>query len=105
MDCDLFGPPHNGTDTSREAAEAIRPVAATMRDRIALAVYAAGADGATDQELAERLGMDPSTVRPRRGELVAAGRLADLGERRQTKAGRRAIVWHSTVWAAHAGRP
>jgi hypothetical protein len=42
----------------------------------------------TDAELQRILGMDGNTERPRRGELVAAGRVVDTGERRD-----RSAVW------------
>lgn len=100
---DIFGPPSNGVATSDLAADAIRPSVVSLRDQVALAVWKAGSNGLTDEELADECQMNPSTVRPRRGELVAAGRLVDLGERRKTKSGRSAIVWHSAVWVASHG--
>lgn len=57
---------------------------------------AAGPDGATDEEIADGLAMNPSTVKPRRGELVEAGRVVAAGERK-TKSGRRAVVWKATA--------
>jgi predicted ArsR family transcriptional regulator len=53
---------------------------------------ASRADGATDEEIADGLAINPSTVRPRRGELVEDGRVVAAGERK-TKSGRRAVVW------------
>jgi hypothetical protein len=47
----------------------------------------------TDHELSESLQMNPSTLRPRRGELLAMGLIRDSGETRQTGSGRAAIVW------------
>lgn len=50
----------------------------------------------TDQELAERLGVSGNTIRPRRIELVESGMVRDSGERRLTKAKRKAIVWEAS---------
>jgi predicted ArsR family transcriptional regulator len=46
----------------------------------------------TDEEIANELGMNPSTVRPRRIELARRGLLAEAGTRR-TASGRMATVW------------
>lgn len=49
--------------------------------------------GLTDEELQLTTGMNPSTERPRRVELVDAGVLCDSGNRRKTRSGRAAVVW------------
>ncbi len=46
----------------------------------------------TDEQIAERLGMNPSTERPRRIELAKAGRIIPVGES-LTTSGRKAVVW------------
>jgi DNA-binding IclR family transcriptional regulator len=46
----------------------------------------------TDEEIATELSMNPSTVRPRRGELVRRGLVVQDGTRR-TASGRMATVW------------
>ena len=46
----------------------------------------------TDEEISIELGMNPSTVRPRRIELARRGLLAEAGTRR-TASGRMATVW------------
>jgi len=38
--------------------------------------------------------MNPSTERPRRGELVEMGVLLDSGRRAKTKSGRNTIIWN-----------
>lgn len=48
---------------------------------------------ATDHELCASLGLNPSTLRPRRGELLDKGLIRDSGETRKTGSGRQAIVW------------
>jgi hypothetical protein len=49
--------------------------------------------GATDEEIQFVVGMNPSTQRPRRIELVRMGLVRDSGTTRLTRAGRKATVW------------
>lgn len=86
--------PHS--DTSREAAEAATAFSDTGRQRVLEAIRAAGRWGRTDEELADILKMNPSTVRPRRISLVEDGLVCDSGEKRKTKSGRSATVWTAT---------
>lgn len=86
-------PPHVLSDTSRMAAEAMKPTAGRLRQRVYERLVLAGYDGMTDCELQEALAMNPSTQRPRRVELVNAGLVRDSGVRRNTASGRKAIVW------------
>lgn len=82
--------------TSREAAERIEPAADTLRARVLEHLRACGSRGATDQEIQWALGMDPSTERPRRVELVNAGLVtATDGDTRPTFSGRQAQVWRA----------
>lgn len=53
-------------------------------------------DGCTDEEMQLALKMNPSTQRPRRGELVGMGLVKDSGRTRRTRSGRRATVWVAT---------
>jgi len=78
-------------DTSRAAAESIE--AETLRGSVWLAIHKEGSEGATDEEIAERLGLAGNTARPRRRELAVRNIVADSGTRRTTRAGRKAIVW------------
>jgi predicted ArsR family transcriptional regulator len=81
-----------GSATSRDAALSILGSAAQSR----LRVYnwlRQQCEGATDEEIAEALSMNPSSARPRRVELVAAGIVEDSGFRRRTHSGRKATVW------------
>jgi hypothetical protein len=50
---------------------------------------------ATDEEIQLGLEMSGSTERPRRVELVAAGRIVDSGRTRPTQSGRQAVVWET----------
>lgn len=65
------------------------------------ALVARGSLGCTDAELAELTGLAGDTVRPRRGELVAAGHVVAAGTRK-TKSGRAATVWIATKGTQHA---
>lgn len=87
-----FTPAQSHSPTSLEAAQAILPKAGTLRRKV-LDYIAAQADGATDQEIQQALGMDPSTERPRRVELQRAGLVCDSGKTRRTASGRNAVVW------------
>lgn len=81
-------------DTSREAADSIRPITG----KIALAVLEfamrRGSYGFTDDELKTAHPEAPeSSYRKRRTELTRLGRLCDSGERRINRHGRNEIVW------------
>jgi hypothetical protein len=92
---DIFGPthpdpPHNGTETSREAAEAKKPTAAQQRE----AVYRFICDNwpCTLEAIEEGMGLEGNSVRPRRWELEHAGRIVAHGHA-LTRKGRRAVTW------------
>jgi hypothetical protein len=76
--------------TSRAAARSLR--SGSARARVFEAICAAP-NGLTDEEIQARLGMNPSTQRPRRVELVEDERIRDSGQRRPTASGSLAIVW------------
>jgi len=86
-------PAQRHSATSVEAAQAIEPRAATLRRRVLDYLRECGGRGATDEEMQLHLGMNPSTQRPRRIELVEAGFVRDSGATRQTQSGRKAVVW------------
>lgn len=92
----VYGVPHSGSQTSRNAAERIAPVATAQAARVFHAIAAAGADGRTDHELQQLLGMTGDSERPRRWSLQRAGLIRDSGQRRKSPAGRAAIVWIAT---------
>jgi hypothetical protein len=94
---------HN--ETSRTAAQSIAPAAGTLRARV-LAVIEAAPGGLTDEEGCERTGMNPSTWRPRRGELEKGGFIRDSGRTRKSTAGRDMVVWAAGRAAGdHDGAP
>jgi hypothetical protein len=81
------------SETSREAAIAIAPNASAIREQVYAFIAKAGSLGTTDEEIQERMALAPNTARPRRVELVTAGRVRDSGRRRNTRSGRQAVVW------------
>jgi len=86
-------PAQQHSETSVAAAEAIAPVAATLRRMVYDAIAAAGVVGLTDEEMLAAVGLPPSSGRPRRIELVRAGLVVDSGKTRRTRSGRSAVVW------------
>ena len=92
---DLFtyptSPGWKGQDTSRAAAEAVAPKAATLRERAWNELRLRGP--ATPEEVAGRLNEDVMNIRPRFSELNAAGRIEPTGKTRMSRTGRRAKVW------------
>ena len=85
--------PFSDHEASMDAAAAAAPMARVTRERVFNFVESLECHGATDEEISVSLGVDGNTVRPRRGELVTAGRLAFSGRYRQTRSRRRAKVW------------
>lgn len=79
--------------TSAAAGASVRPVAETLREQIAEHLRALGFTGATADEIETDLGMIGNTVRPRLVELRAKGRVGDSGRTRETRSGRKAVVW------------
>lgn len=90
--------PHSATSVA--AAQAIRPHMGRQQERVLHFLQTKGDAGATDEEIAEALGLNPSAARPRRVELQEHGLVADSGRRRQTRSGRSAVVWISLRRAA-----
>ena len=85
--------PHNGTQTSKDAAADIRAHAHTLRAKVLAYVASRGDDGATAQEIENALGMSGNTVRPRLVELREHGAITASMFTRVTTSGRRAVVW------------
>lgn len=86
-------------ETSAEAAEAVAKKAPVLRARC-LAEISAASNGLTGNELAERLGWDITSVRPRISELLRLGRVrkrmdGDRPARRSTPSGCSALVWEA----------
>ena len=95
-DLPLFAAPaQRHSATSVAAAESLTPGALNAAQRRVLA-YLEEHGPATDEEIIAGTGMNPSTARPRRIELVRHGLVVEDGERR-TASGRRATVWKATA--------
>lgn len=86
-------PAQRHSPTSVAAAERIEPNAGTLRASVLAYLKHAGA--ATDEEMQYNMGLNPSTQRPRRVELVRAGLVYDSGRTRLTRSGRSAVVWRA----------
>lgn len=87
----LTAPYVAGSETSEAAAKAIKPSTATLRYEVLEAIRFL--NGATDEQIQEFTGFNPSTSRPRRVELVRMGLVKDSGETRNTSSGRKATFW------------
>ena len=77
------------SQTSRAAAEAIKPSLNELQRRV-LEFIRSQPLGATDNEIITGLQMNPSTARPRRVELVAKGLIESSGVIRN-----RCTVWRA----------
>jgi hypothetical protein len=93
----LFDPPHNGTPTSKAAAQEIRHTADNLRARVYEFIALCGENGATREECEIGLEMPGSTVRPRVVELMKAGKVREVPDvTRATESGRQAAILVAT---------
>lgn len=83
--------------TSKAAAITVGRISGEQRKTVFECIKGAGAAGCTDQEVERRTGIPGSSVRPRRGELVAAEAVIDSGTTRPTASGGKAVVWVARV--------
>jgi hypothetical protein len=81
------------SETSIEASEKIAPALRNLQAQVFRVIAMAGPLGATDEEIILSSGLSPNTARPRRIELVNAGRVVNSGKVRKTRSGRNAVVW------------
>ena len=81
------------TETSASALASIERSAKTLRGTLYRWLLDQGEIGATDEEMQIALSMNPSTQRPRRGELAEDGLVRESGDTRKTRSGRPAVVW------------
>ena len=79
--------------TSRAAAVGIEPVAGTRRAKVLAYLRDCGRQGATDEEMQQRMPMSANTQRPRRVELVQGHFAVNSGRTRATVGGDEAVVW------------
>jgi hypothetical protein len=89
-------PAVRGSATSQAAAVAMTPRRMSATKERILAFIRRRPDGATDEEIAEGLGLNPSTARPRRIEMAGDGLIVQAGKRK-TKADNDAAVWKATA--------
>lgn len=87
------GVPHNGVDTSIEAARSIAPEARTLRMRVHGFISLRGQRGATCEEVERQLGIPHQTASARITELVARDAIYRTGSKRPTSSGRMAGVY------------
>lgn len=88
--------PHNGTPTSRIAAQHAKSFAASQQEQVFQFIEQAGEHGATDQEIETGLGIAGNSVRLRRRKLVELGRVKESGNLRMTTSNSPAVVWIAT---------
>ena len=87
-------PAARGSITSAQAADSLGPATLNAMQRRVLELLQATPEGLTDEEMQRRLGMNPSTQRPRRIELARRGMVVEAGTRK-TASGRNASVWRA----------
>lgn len=99
MQPDLFGlerypeiPGWKRTDTSREAAEAVKPSVPYLQGKVLEYLRANGPS--TTREIARGLSIEYASIQPRTSELRKLNKLSDSGARR--KEGRVSVI----VWRA-----
>tara|TARA_R110000824_G_scaffold169383_1_gene346493 strand:+ start:1258 stop:1545 length:288 start_codon:yes stop_codon:yes gene_type:complete len=86
-------PGHRGVETSVEAAEAIKPKTASLRNIVLL--HLRKYDGLTVHECAHIMNANVPAIQPRFSELKRLGKISDSGHRRVNNAsGKKAIVWN-----------
>jgi hypothetical protein len=85
-------PAVNGSLTSAAAADSLGSRTLNALQRRVLEFITARPDGATDEQIAAGLGLNPSTARPRRIELARRGLIVEAGTRK-TASKRAAVVW------------
>ena len=83
-------PSVNGSATSAAAADSLTPKTLNAMQRRVYEFLCR--TPSTDEEIADVLAMNPSTVRPRRIELAKRGLIVEAGTRR-TASGRMATIW------------
>lgn len=86
--------PHaKGSDTSKAAAESMRPHAGGLRERVFNCVKHAGKIGITCDALEVLLALTHQCCSARVNELRNAGRIVDSGRRTSTRSGRAAAIY------------
>lgn len=86
-------------NTSLKAYDSVQEIIPPLQQRVLSFIRSRGTIGATDEEIALCLALNPSTSRPRRIELANDFRIFNSGEFRKTKSGRKAAVWKAPTHA------
>lgn len=86
-------PPSVDVDTSRDAAESMRPHAGRVREAVLTAIRRSCQRGATCDEVEVTLQLAHQTASARVRELSVAKEIVDSGRRRPTRSGRKAVVY------------
>ena len=89
-----MAPAQQHSRTSMAAADSLDPDTLNKLQAKVMATIQAAPAGLTDEEIAARLNMNPSTERPRRIELQKRGFIEQAGTR-LTASGRQAAVWRA----------
>jgi predicted ArsR family transcriptional regulator len=85
----------NAPETSREAAEAVAPMARNYRDQILAVIKDAHPAGRSSDQIAKAIGLSPYSVRPRVSELQAAGKIERTDDRTKNDGGRFVVLWRA----------
>lgn len=85
-------PSVNGSITSAQAADSLDAKTLNALQRKVLEFVRARPEGVTDEQIADGLGLNPSTARPRRIELARRGLIVEAGVMK-TAAKRNATAW------------
>lgn len=86
-------PNHPGSKAPGTSVESAAAVASEAQFLRGLVMIALRDRPMTADEIAERLGRSPLSIRPRVSELRALGRIVATGERRRNASGMSAAVW------------
>jgi hypothetical protein len=91
----IFDPPRSlpyqrHSDTSRAAAQSMKEPAVNLRTQVLTFIRTRGP--VTDEQIALGMGINPSTARPRRIELLRDGHIVEAGKA-TTASGRKASMW------------
>jgi len=86
---------HNAPETSKEAADAIAPMARNHRDQILAVLKAAYPDSRSSDQIGATIGLSPYSVRPRVSELQAAGKVERTDDRTKNDGGRTVTLWRA----------
>ena len=85
----------NAPETSKEAAEAIAPMARNHRDQIFAILKGAYPDSRSSDQIAAEIGLSPYSVRPRVSELLAGGKVERTDDRTKNSGGRTVMLWRA----------